>query len=90
MLSAKKELELARPIKLIKLRHERQKPREPDIVLEVGQPLPRFYQVGRPVGLRIDRIVDGSPMSCILKDGECLLIPTAFVLLVVLEDHHRA
>jgi hypothetical protein len=90
MLSAKQEKALARPIKLIKLRHERQKSREPDIVLEVGQPLPRFYQDGRPRGLWVDRIVDGSPMSCILNNGECLLIPNAFDLSVVLEDHRNA
>lgn len=55
----------------IKNRHDEQGAGDPDLVIEVGQPLPAFYQ--RP-GHRVVRIQDRDPLRVILDDGQVVLV----------------
>lgn len=63
----------------IVIRHGRQKRPESDIVIEVGQRLPPFYQAGQPRDARVVSIVDGSPMLCTLTTGHDIMVPSSFV-----------
>jgi hypothetical protein len=55
-------------------RHSDQKKGDADLVLEVGNPLPPFYQEGRRAGLRVRSIEASNPLKCILDDGDIIYI----------------
>jgi hypothetical protein len=55
-------------------RHSDLKEKARDLVLEVGQPLPPFYQEGRRRGLRVTRIDGVDPVVCTLSDGDAIYI----------------
>ncbi len=53
-------------------RHDDQKKDEPNLVLEVGKPVPPFYQ--RQPGLVVTSIEAGDPVRCTLSDGDIIPI----------------
>ncbi len=52
-------------------RHGDQKPSDTDLVLEVDQLVPAYYQ--RP-GRRVLRIDGHDPLHCWLDDGDCISV----------------
>lgn len=58
----------------VKHRHSDLKKSEPDLILEVGKPIPRFYADGRPHGIKVMTIEEGDPLRCILENGELIMI----------------
>jgi len=55
-------------------RHSDQKQSDPDLVLEVGKPLPPFYQVGRPRGVLVASISGSDPVTCTLINGDVIFV----------------
>ncbi len=55
-------------------RHSDQKKDDSNLVLEVGKPLPPFYQAGRRKGIHVKSIEGGDPVICTLDDGDLILI----------------
>lgn len=55
-------------------RTSRVKKGEPDLIVEVGKPLPRFYAIGRPPGVKVVSIEDGDTLTCLLDNGEIIMI----------------
>ena len=53
-------------------RHPDQKPEDPNLVLEVGNPVPPFYR--RAAGLSVQNIEDGDPIICTLSDGDKIYV----------------
>lgn len=61
-------------------RHGDQRERDPDLVLEVGKPVPSFYQAGRPRGCVVLGISGSDPFVCTLDAGDPILIGKRSVL----------
>ncbi len=59
----------------VKHRHSDLKRHEADLTLEVGQPLPAFYQEGRRAGRVVMSIEPyGSSYICRLDDGDVIMV----------------
>jgi hypothetical protein len=61
-------------IKRIRHRHSDQNRDAPDLELAIGQPLPDFYQIGRPAGLVVIRIEGPNPYRCRLSNGDVIFV----------------
>jgi hypothetical protein len=55
-------------------RHSDQKKGARDLVLEVGELLPSFYQEGRPKGVVVRSINGEDPVICTLSNGDAIYI----------------
>lgn len=61
-------------IRWVRHRHGDQGRGTPDLILEVGKPLPSFYQDGRRPGLVVKTITGSNPVRCVLNDGDTIFI----------------
>ena len=60
-------------------RHGDQKRTDPDLVLEIGKPLPTFYQGGKAPGVTVVGFEVGEPIRCVLSDGDQILIRRSMI-----------
>lgn len=60
-------------------RHGDQKSTDPDLVIEIGRPLPSIYQAGKPLGVTAVGIALGDPTRCTLSDGDVILIGRSMI-----------
>ena len=58
----------------VKHRHSDLKKSDPDLILEVGKPIPRFYQDGRPRGIQVMGFQREDPIECVLENGDIIRI----------------
>lgn len=60
-------------------RHGDQTRTDPDLVLEIGRPLPTFYQAGKAPGVTVVGFEGAKPIRCVLSDGNEILIRHSMV-----------
>lgn len=70
----------------VRHRHGDQQKGAPDLVLEVGKPVPPFYQLGRPPGVSVRSISGRDPIIATLNDGDHIYIGERSVREITRED----